>query len=145
MNLINNSTKKTFLQNPTKLVVHWSNKTHTIRKTLRSNKKNNTYNKKLTEAAKYLADRKFMQSLIHLLPPQLWSQIQNNRSINHQNQTQYIKPSLPNPVLLAEAAAQAGLPAPGPYPIPEHLWYRYPPQIITRSPTTCKFNEKKKT
>jgi hypothetical protein len=56
----------------------------------------------------------------------------------HQNQTQYTKPLLPNPVVLAEAAAQAGLPGPGPYPIPEHLWHRNPSQVITKSRTTCK-------
>jgi hypothetical protein len=143
--LINNSTKKSFLQNHTKIIVDWSNQTHIVRKNLRKNKENDIYNRTLEEAAKYLTDRKLMQSLIHLIPPHLWAQIQNNRSIYHQNQTQYTKPLLPNPVLLAEAAAQAGLPSSGPYPVPEHLWYRYPPQIIAKPPTTCKFNRKKKT
>lgn len=133
-----NSTKQSLSKNHTKLIVHWSNKTHIIRKPLRKNKQYNTYNRTLKEAAKYLSDGKFMQSLIHLIPPHLWPQIQQNQSKFHQNQT---KPLLPDPVLLAEAAAQAGLPPPGPHPIPEHLWYRFPPEIVTQSSTTCKFND----
>lgn len=140
--LTNNSTKTSFLQNHTKLFVDWSNQTHIVRKNLRKDKESDIYNRTLAEAAEYLADRKLMQSLIHLIPPHLWAQIQNNRSIYHQNQTQYTKPLSPNPVLLAEAAVQAGLPNPAPYPVPEHLWYRYPPQIVTKPPTTCKFNRK---
>ncbi len=143
MSLNNNSTKTSFLQDDTKLIVDWFNQTHVLRKTLKNNKQNDTYNTTLKEVAKYLSDRKSMQSLIHLLPPHLWSQIQNNRSIIQQNQTQYAKPFLPNPVLLAEAAAQAGLPGPGPYPIPDHLWHRNPPYAINRSPITCTFIGKK--
>jgi hypothetical protein len=139
INSIDNATKSAFLKNDTKLIVDWSNKTHILRKTSRTNKHYDMFNATIEEAAQRSAERKIMQSLLHLIPPNLWSQIRNNRSLTHQNQTQYKKPFLPNPVLLAEAAAKAGLPGPGPYPIPEHLWYRYPPPIITRLATTCKF------
>ncbi len=131
MNLRDNSTQRTILNNHTKLIVDWSNQTHVLRKNLRN------YNQR-EQAARYLANQKFLESLMHLIPPNLWAQIQNNRSMIHQNQTQYTKPLLPNPVVLAEAAAQAGLPGPGPYPIPEHLWHRNPSQVITKSRTTCK-------
>lgn len=132
------STKKPSSKSQTKLIVHWSNKTHVIRKPIKKSKQLNAYNRTLQDAARYLSDGKFMQSLIHLIPPHLWEQIQQNQSKIHQihNQT---KPLLPDPVLLAEAAAQAGLPAPGPHPIPEHLWYRFPPEIGIVSSTTCKF------
>ncbi|CAF0743978.1 unnamed protein product [Rotaria sordida] len=136
MFLTNNSTKPTFIQNHTELFVDWSNQTYLVRKILQNNQQFNDYKTTLEEAAQHLTDRKLMQSLIHLIPPHLWSQIQHNQSIVHQNQTNYMKPSLPNPVLLAEAAAQAGLPGPGPYPIPEHLWPRNPPQMMTRLPKT---------
>lgn len=76
-----------------------------------------------------------MQSLIHLLPSNLWSQLQNNRSNVDANQSHSMKPAFPDPVLLAEAAAQAGLPGPGPYPIPEHLW-PYNPASLRTKPTT---------
>ena len=81
------------------------------------------------------AGHQSMQSLIHLLPSNLWSQLQNNRSNAYANQTHLSKPALPDPVLLAEAAAQAGLPGPGPYPIPEHLW-PYSPSSLKTKPTT---------
>ncbi|CAF2188762.1 unnamed protein product [Rotaria magnacalcarata] len=129
---INNSTNPTFVQNYTDLLVDWSNKTHIVRKIFPINKQYETNSTILEEPAKHLTDRKSMQSLIHLLPPNFWSQIQHNQSIVPQNQTNYIKPFLPNPVLLAEAAAQAGLPGPGPYPIPEHLWPRNPPQTVLK-------------
>ncbi len=132
-NLRDKSTPTTFLHNHTKLIVDWSNETHILRKNLRTNNPRE-------QAARYLANQKFLQSLMHLIPPNLWEQINNNRSMIYKNQTQYTKPLLPNPVLLAEAAAQAGLPGPGPYPIPEHLWHRNPSQIITRSRTICKLN-----
>ena len=119
-------------QTPSKLTVDWSNKTHVLRKNLRNSDPRE-------QAARYLANQKFLQSLMHLIPPNLWAQINNNRSMMQKNQTQYSKPLLPNPVVLAEAAAQAGLPGPGPYPIPDHLWHRNPPQMITRPRTTSKF------
>ncbi|CAF5144089.1 unnamed protein product, partial [Rotaria sp. Silwood1] len=136
MFLTNNSTKPTFVQNHTELIVDWLNQTHLVRKILPNNKQLNVHDTTLEEAARHLTDRKLMQSLIHLIPPNIWSQIQYNQTKIHQNQSHYIKPSLPNPVLLAEAAAQAGLPGPGPYSIPEHLWPRNPPQIMTRLPKT---------
>ncbi|CAF1239888.1 unnamed protein product [Adineta steineri] len=141
---INNSTSTTFLENHVQIDMNSSNLTHLFRKNFIKNKPYDTHNTTLEEeeeeAARRVTDRKIMQSLIHLIPPNLWSQIQNNRSFFHQNHTQYPKPSLPNPVILAEAAAQAGLPGPGPYPIPEHLWPRNPPQIIARPTITSTFS-----
>ncbi len=134
-------TRRTFSQNYTEFIVDSSNQTHLHGKNLANNQPFDIYNTTYEEAARYLTDRKLMQSLIHLLPPNLWSQIQNNRSIYHQNQTHYMKPLLPNPVLLAEAAAQAGLPGPGPYPIPEHLWPQNPLRVIPKLPTTCECNK----
>lgn len=95
-------------------------------------------NATLEQFARQLTDRRIMQSLIHLIPPNLWSQIQNNRTVFPSNQTQYNRPMLPNPVILAEAAAQAGLPGPGPYPIPEHLWPHNPLPMAPRPGLTRK-------
>jgi hypothetical protein len=120
----------------TKLNVDWSNQTHVLRKTLANNRQYDIYNTTFEEAARYLTDRRLMQSLIHLLPPNIWSQIQKNQTIIQQDQSQYVKPLLPNPVVLAEEAAQAGLPGPGPYPVPAHLWPRNPPQFMTSISTT---------
>ncbi len=138
-----NSTIGTFIKANSELILNLLNRT-------RFHSKNLIYNTTAEEAARHLSDRRTMQSLIHLIPPHLWSQLQSNFSTINFNQSQYMPPSLPDPVILAEAAAQAGLPAPGPYPIPEHLWhqppnfYRNPPQIINNNPitkptTTCKF------
>ncbi|CAF1507573.1 unnamed protein product [Adineta steineri] len=141
--LMNNSTSTTLLENHVQFDMDSSNLTHSFRKNFIKNKPYDSHNTTLDEeeeAARRVTDRKIMQSLIHLIPPNLWSQIQNNRSFFHQNHTQYPKPSLPNPVILAEAAAQAGLPGPGPYPIPEHLWPRNPPQIITRPTIASTFS-----
>lgn len=85
------------------------------------------------DTARHLSDRQSMQSLVHLIPTNLWNQLQNNNTINHQNQSYINRPSLPDPVLLAEAAAQAGLPGPGPYPIPDHLWPFNSGSIKTRA------------
>ncbi|CAF1232884.1 unnamed protein product [Adineta ricciae] len=96
-------------------------------------KQSNDSNMFFENIARHLNDRKIMQSLVHLIPPNLWAQIQNNnRSFFQPNQTQYVKHNLPNPVILAEAAAQAGLPGPGPYPVPEHLWPRNPLYAVTK-------------
>lgn len=93
------------------------------------------------EVTERLFQRRLMQSLMHLIPPNLWAQIQKNYTMNNQNKPQYGKPILPNPVHLAESAAQAGLPGPGPYPIPDNLWHRNPVHIVTRPAPkiTCKF------
>jgi hypothetical protein len=129
-----NSTRTTLIQNSTESILLNKNRFY---------RKQNLINNKLVdvnettseEKIRYSNDRKIMQSLIHLLPPKLWAQIQNNYSAMHRNQSYYGQPLLPNPVLLAEAAAQAGLSGPGPYPIPEHLWPRIPPQIKTKPST----------
>ncbi len=138
VNSTQNSTKTTVPANGHKLIGDRSNQTHMLRKTLRRKQQFDIHNRTLVEAARRLKEQKIMQSLLHLIPPHLWAQIQNNRSMIYPNQTQRVKPLLPNPVLLAEAAAQAGLPGPGPYPIPDHLWHRNPSQFITRPSTTCK-------
>lgn len=139
----NNSTKSTFIQNNTDLLVDWSNKTHIVRKILPINKQYDTNSTTLEEAAKQLADRKFMQSFVHLLPSNIWPAIQPNQSIVLPNRTNYIQSALPNPVLLAEAAAQAGLPGPGPYPIPEHLWpHNSLQQTMPKFPKTSKYIRK---
>lgn len=133
---VSNSTKPVLVKNQTRLIGDLLNQSNVVRKRLPNNKQLEFYNSTFEEVAHHLSDRKLMQSLIHLIPPYLWSQIQQNHSIFRQNETQYIKPSLPDPVLLAEAAAQAGLPGPGPYPVPEHLWPRNPPQPVTRTTKT---------
>lgn len=84
------------------------------------------------------ADRQVMQSLVHLLPTNLWLQLQQNQTNNQRNHSDLIRQALPDPVLLAEAAAQAGLPGPGPYPIPDHLWPYNPSQVKTKASTTSK-------
>ena len=137
------TTKPAILRKSTKLITNWSNQTQLVRKSLEDNHRFDIYNTTSEETIQQLNNRKLMQSLIHLLPPSLWSQIQRNQTIMEQDQPHYEKPSLPDPVLLAEAAAQAGLPSPGPYPIPEHLWPRIPPQTMTRLPKTGKFSEQK--
>ncbi len=129
---IKQNTEKNLQKNSTKSMVDWSNQTHVLRKNFRNSDPRE-------QAARYLANQKFLQSLMHLIPPNLWAQITNNRSMIQKNHTQYSKPLLPNPVVLAEAAAHAGLPGPGPYPIPDHLWHRNPSPIITRPRTTSKF------
>jgi hypothetical protein len=137
-----NSTLGRFFKNNSELIINLLNRARLHSKNLMNNKQFDIYNTTAEEAARHLSDRKTMQSLIHLIPPSLWSQIQNNFSTINFNQSQYMQPSLPDPVVLAEAAAQAGLPGPGPYPIPDHLWhqspnfYRNPPQIINNNPIT---------
>jgi hypothetical protein len=114
-----------------------------------NNKLFDIYNATPEETARHLADRKTMQSLIHLIPPNIWSQLQNNFSTITFNQSQYMQQAVPDSAILAEAAAQAGLTAPGPNSIPDHLWhpspnyYRNPPQMINNIPIikptlTCK-------
>jgi hypothetical protein len=139
-----NSTIATFFTNNTDLIMNLLNRTEFHSKNLINNKQFDIYNTTAEEAARHLTDRKTMQSLIHLLPPNLWSQLQKNFSFINFTQNQYMQPSLPDPVVLAEAAAQAGLPGPGPYPIPDYLWhqnsnyYRNPSQIINNNPiSTC--------
>ncbi len=138
-----------FLKNNSDLIFYLLNRTDFLRKNLAHYKQFDIYNTTAEEASRHLSDRKTMQSLIHLLPPSLWSQLQSNFSTISFNQSQYNQPSLPDPAILAEAAAQAGLPGIGPYPIPDHLWhqspnyYRNPPQIIhnipiTKPTSTCK-------
>ena len=119
-----NATLSTFLKNNSYFILNLLNRTRFRGKNLVHQKSFDIYNTTAEEAARHLTDRKAMQSLIHLLPPNLWSQIQKNFSIINYNKTKYNQPSLPDPVILAEAAAQAGLPGPGPYPIPDHLWYQ---------------------
>jgi hypothetical protein len=145
--LKDNSTIGTFFRNNSEFLFNLLNRTQFHSKHLMDQKHFDIHNITPEEAARHLKDRRTMQSLIHLLPPNLWSQLQNNFSMFNFNQSQYVKQSLPDPVLLAEAAAQAGLPGPGPYPIPDHFWnqnsnyYRNPPQIINNNIpiTTCKF------
>lgn len=144
------SATETIIKNDTDLIINLLNHTYLQGKSLNDNKHSEIYNTTAEEAAKHLADRRTMQSLIHLLPPNLWSQLQNNFSFFNLNQSQFIPPSLPDPVLLAEAAAQAGLPPPGPYPIPDQFWHRNPNYygnppnginkipVQTSSTTTCK-------
>ncbi len=144
-----NFTLGTFLKNHSDLIIHLLNRTNFLRKNLANNKQFDISNATVEEAARHLSDRKTMQSLIHLLPPGLWSQLQSNLSTIIFNQSQYVQPALPDPAILAEAAAQAGLSGPPSYPVPNHLWhqnpnyYRNPPQIINNIPltkpiTTCK-------
>ncbi|CAF5202029.1 unnamed protein product, partial [Rotaria magnacalcarata] len=134
------TTIENFVRNNSDLIVDLFNHTYPQGKNLIDDKQYEIYNTTAEEAAQHLADRRTMQSLIHLLPPNLWSQLQKNLSLFNFNQSQFIQPALPDPVILAEAAAQAGLPGPGPYPIPDHLWhqnmnyYRDPSQFINNIP-----------
>lgn len=140
-----NMTLGSFLRNNTDLIIRLLNRTDFLRKNLMNNNHNHTtiYNATPEETARHLADRKSMQSLIHLIPPSIWSQLQNNSSTITFNQSQYIQPAFPDPAILAEAAAQAGLINPGPYPPPNHhhwyqgpTYYRQPVQILNNYPTT---------
>jgi hypothetical protein len=144
-----NLTLQSFLKNNSDLIIRLLNRSDFFRKNLAHNKQFDIYNTTAEEAARHLTDRKSMQSLIHLLPPNLWSQLQNNFSTITFNQSQYMQASVPDPAILAEAAAQAGLPGPGPQTVPDHLWYqspnyyRNPSQIINNIPmakpaSTCK-------
>jgi hypothetical protein len=132
----------TFLKNNSDLIIHLLNRTDFLRKNLATNKYFNIHNTTAEEVVRHLTDKKPMQPLVHLLPPNLWSQLQNNFSTISFNQTQYMQPSLPDPAVLAEVAAQAGLSSPGSYPVRDHLWhqnpnyYRNPPQIINNIPIT---------
>ena len=137
-----NMTLGSFLRNNTDLIIRLLNRTDFLRRNLVNNNQTNTYNATPEETARHLADRKAMRSLIHLIPPHIWSQLQKNYSTITFNQSQYLQPALPDPAILAEAAAQAGLIGPGYNPIPHHLWhqspnyYRQPVQIINNYPTT---------
>ena len=140
------STIRTFLKNNSDVIINQLNRTYPQSKNLINNKQYNIYNTTDKEMNRYLTDRKSMQSLIHLLPANLWSQLQSNFSTV---QSQYVRPSSTDDVVLAAAAAQAGLRnRPGPHPIPDHLWhknpnyYRNPAQINNNIPiknptTTC--------
>lgn len=146
-----NLTLRTFLKNNNDLIINLLNRTNFLQKNLADQKQFSIYNATPEETARHLSDRKTMQSLIHLLPPGLWSQLQNNFStINFNNQSQYSQSSLPDSAILAEAAAQAGLSGAASYPAVDHRWYqnptyyRNPPQIINNIPltkptSTCKF------
>lgn len=137
-----NMTLGSFLRNNTDLIIRLLNRTDFLRRNLVNNTQTNTYNATPEETARYLADRKAMRSLIHLIPPNIWSQLQKNYSTITFNQSQYLQPALPDPAILAEAAAQAGLIGPGHNSIPHHLWYqspnyyRQPVQIMNNYPTT---------
>ena len=137
-----NMTLGSFLRNNTDLIIRLLNRTDFLRKNLMNNTHTTIYNATPEETARHLADRKSMQSLIHLIPPNIWSQIQNNYSTITFNQSQYIQPAFPDPAILAEAAAQAGLIGTGSYPAPNQHWhqgpnyYRQPMQIINNYPTT---------
>lgn len=121
-----------------KAMVDRSNQTQNLRRPSKPSYQHGYSNRTLEQAAQYLANQKLVRSLMHLIPPSLWAQLQNNRSGMHQNQTQYFRPPLPNPVVFPDTAGQAGLPNLGAHSVPEHLWYRYPPQIPIRSTTKCK-------
>ena len=123
------STIETLSKNDSDFIINFLNRTRLQSKNLINDKPFDVYNTTAEEAARHFTDRKTMQSLIHLLPPNLWSQFQKNFSIPTFNQSQYAKPALPDPVVLAEAAAQAGLSAPSQYPLPEYGW-QYPPNIF---------------
>ncbi len=135
-----NLTLRSFLRNNTDLIFRLLNRTSFLRKNLAKNKPFDIYNATPEETARHLADRKTMQSLIHLIPPNLWSQLQNNFSTITFNQSQYTQQAVPDSAILAEAAAHAGLTVPGPNSIPDHLWhqnpnyYRNPPQIMNNIP-----------
>jgi hypothetical protein len=135
-----NLTLGSFLRNNTDLIIRILNRTSFLRKNLVNNKPFDIHNATPEEAARHLADRKTMQSLIHLIPPNIWSQLQSNFSTITFNQSQYMQQSVPDSAILAEAAAHAGLTGPGPNSVPDHLWYqspnyyRNPPQIINNLP-----------
>ena len=148
--LNSSSTMEMLSKNESDFIMNFLNQTHFQSKNLMDEKQLNAYNATPEETARHLTDRKTMQSLIHLLPPNLWSQLQTNFSAHHFNQSHYAKPALPDPNLLNAAAAQAGLPGPGLYPVPGHLWqqnsnyYRNPPPMINSIPigrvqTTCTY------
>ena len=121
-----------------KKMIDRSNKTQKFHRPSKHNYQHGYSNRTLEQAAQFLANQKLVRSLMHLIPPSLWAQLQNNRSGMHHNQTQFFRPPLPNPVLFPDTVAQAGLPNSGAHSVPEHLWYRYPPQIAIRSTTKCK-------
>ncbi|CAF4758071.1 unnamed protein product, partial [Rotaria socialis] len=122
------TTIENFVRNNSDLIVDLFNHTYLQGKNLIDDKQYEIYNTTAEEVAQHLADRRTMQSLIHLLPPNLWSQLQKNLSLFNFNQSQFIQPALPDPDILAEAAAQAGLPGPGPYPIPDHKHHHHQQQ-----------------
>ena len=127
------STMETLSKNDSDFIINFLNRTRLHSKNLINDKPFDVYNTTAEEAARHFTDRKTMQSLIHLLPPNLWSQFQKNFSMPTFNQSQYAKPSLPDPAVLAEVAAQAGLSVPGQYPMPEYGW-RHPPNIYRNPP-----------
>lgn len=137
-----NMTLGSFLRNNTDLIIRLLNRTDFLRRNLMNNNQTNTFNVTPEETARHLADRKTMRSLIHLIPPNILSQLQKNYSTITFNQSQYQQPAFPDPAILAEAAAQAGLISPGLYPAPNHLWhhnpnyYRQPVQIFNNYPFT---------
>lgn len=145
-----NFTLGTFLKNNSDFIIHLLNRTDFLRRNLANHKQFDIHNATPEETARHLSDRKTMQSLIHLLPPGLWSQLQSNFSTVNFNQSQYIQPSLHDSAILGEAAAQAGLSGSGSYAVPDHRWhqnpnyYRNPSQIVnnnvplTKPALTCK-------
>lgn len=132
------STERTKLPEERKKIIDRSNQTQLFYRPSKSNSHYAYSNRTLEQAAQFLANQKLVRSLMHLIPPSLWAQLQNNRSGMQQNQTQFFRPPLPNPVVFSDTIAQAGLPNSGAHSVPEHLWYRYPPQIMTRPTTKCK-------
>ena len=138
-----------FIKNNSDLILYLLNRTNFLRKKVMDNKPFDSYNITAEEKAHHLADKKTMQSLIHLLPPNVWSQIQKNFSTITFNHTEYMHPSISDAAILSEAAAQAGLHTPGTHKSPEHSWhqsptfYRNPAQPVNYIPTikptsTCK-------
>ena len=122
--MFDESDKKLFSKQNSDLIASLFNRTILQSKYLIDEKQPTDQNMTSEEVAKSLSDRKMMQSLIHLLPPNLWSQFQTNFSMNAFNQSQYAKSPLSNPVLSSEAATKTGLPGSGPHHIPDHIWYQ---------------------
>ena len=150
-----NSTVRTFSKNESEMILSLLNRTHFQSKNLMGDSSFDILNTTAEEAARHLHDRKTMQSLIHLLPPSFWSQLQTNFSMNPNNQNPpSTKPPLSEPVHLNELPGQVGQLGPGPsYPVPDYMWHpnvnyhRNPPPpfisnsipIINSPLTTCKW------
>ena len=135
---MDNSTTSADRQNQSRSSHDLTNQTQWQGKNLIDQKSSAGDNRLTDDTARYLSDQKAMQSLVHLLPPNLWTQFQQNMSANSRNQTQFIKNGLPDPVLLAEAAAQAGLSSSGGYSFPQNLWSYDASQLKLKLTATCK-------
>lgn len=153
MTIVSNQTSEipavTKTNDRTDFILHLLNRTGLFRKNFIRSAQFNENNLTAEQKAQHLADKKMMQSLIHSLPSDIWSQLQRNLTTITFNQTEYMQPSAADSVILAEAAAQAGLHVPGQtYPMLNHRWQQSPsfyqnlPQTphyfsFTKFMTTC--------